>query len=601
MFQSFSASTTPKTGGPRLLKLRNLLKSKGLSGFLIPRADAHQGEYVPSRDQRLAWLTGFTGSAGFCAALLEDAGVFVDGRYTLQVRDQIDLAYFTPVTWPSTQLGDWLMEKLPQGGAVAYDPWLHTKGEIEALQKSLEDSDVTVVETENLVDLIWADQPSPPAAPVTIQPLEFAGISHSQKRREIARNLVSEGQNAAVLTQPDAIAWLLNIRGGDIGHTPVALAFAILRDTGHVTLFIEDAKLSQDVRAHLGEGIDIKSPTEFGAALDQETGPVRVDRTSAPIWVSRRLEAAGISVKYASDPTTGPKAQKNDIEIAGTRAAHIRDGCAMAEFLHWIDTLGPDPQISEIEVVQQLEKFRAKNNDLCDISFDTIAGSGPNAALPHYRVDENSNRQVQSGELLLVDSGGQYRDGTTDITRTIAIGTPSAEAARAYTLVLKGMIAVSMARWPVGLAGRDLDPFARLALWQAGLDYDHGTGHGVGCFLGVHEGPQRISRSSHTPLLPGMILSNEPGYYKPGAFGIRIENLLVVEKAPDLIGGDPRPMLRFETITFAPIDTRLVDPDFLTLSERDWLNGYHQLVLEKLSSGCSEETRQWLKKVCAPI
>jgi Xaa-Pro aminopeptidase len=601
MFQSFTASTNPKDGPARLKDLRVAIKSEGFTGFLIPRADAHQGEWVPARDERLAWLTGFTGSAGFCAVLPDQAGVFIDGRYRVQVKDQIALEVFTPVPWPETSLSDWLKQALPKGGKIAYDPWLHVKNQIDSLTADLAGSGITLVASDNLVDRIWPDQPAPPAAPIIPHGLEFAGESSANKRARLAQGLSDAGQKAVVLTLPDSIAWLLNIRGSDITRTPVVLAFAILHADGKLDLFTDPAKATEIARAHLGPDVTIRPEVDFGPALDALTGPVRVDKSSAPIWVSNRLAAARIAVAYGDDPCALPKACKNEVEIAGTKAAHLRDAIAMAELLAWLDHQGPAPDLSEIDVVTKLESLRRASNLLVDISFETICGTGPNGAINHYRVTEVSNRAIKTGDLLLVDSGGQYRDGTTDITRTIAIGQPTDEHRACFTRVLKGMIAISLARWPKGLAGRDLDPLARNALWQAGQDFDHGTGHGVGVFLGVHEGPQRLSRLSTVPFEPGMILSNEPGYYREGAFGIRIENLVVVEAAPMLTGGDARDMMQFETITFTPIDRHLIEVSMLTEPERNWLNTYHAEVFDKVSMNCSPETQTWMKAACAPI
>jgi len=599
MFQSFDATTTPETGGPRLAALRTVLKHEGLAGFMVPRADAHQGEYVSASDLRLAWLTGFTGSAGFCIALQNKAGVFIDGRYRLQVKEQVDLAYFTPVPWPETKSGDWLVEQLPTGGIVGFDPWLHTLKEIEVLEKRLAGTGISLRRCDNLVDQIWADRPAPPTDLMVAYPAELAGKTHDDKRQELAKSLQEEGQSAAVLTLPDSIAWLLNSRGTDLGQTPVALAFALLSDDGHVTLFIDPAKVDDALRAHLGNAVSIAPPDAFGPTLDQLQGTVRVDADSAAIWVSDRLQDAGVKVANQRDPAVLPKACKNPDEIAGTRAAHLRDGAAMAEFLAWVAGLGPDPLVTEIDVAQKLEGFRAATGQLRNISFDTICGSGPNGAIVHYRVNEDSNRRIVTGDILLVDSGAQYLDGTTDITRTMAIGPPPPEAVHAFTLVLKGMIAISKQRFPKGLAGRDLDALARAALWQNGMDYDHGTGHGVGVFLSVHEGPQRISKVSHEPLQTGMILSNEPGYYREGAFGIRIENLIVVQDAPAL--GDNRKMLQFETLTWAPIDHSLIDLALLDDAERLWLNSYHAETLAKIAPLCTKTTAEWLAKACAPL
>jgi Xaa-Pro aminopeptidase len=598
VFQNFETTASPEQGPPRLAALRRALAAAGLDGFLIPRADAHQGEYVAPRDERLQWLTGFTGSAGFCVVLPEVAGVFIDGRYRTQVKTQVDLAVFTPVPWPETKAGDWIKAQIT-GGKIGFDPWLHSKDEIEKLEASLQDTSVTLCSVNNFVDAIWPDQPSPPQGHAFPHPDALAGDNSADKRARLADALRQAGQRAAVITLPDSLCWLLNIRGADVPRNPILHGFAILHDDARVTLFADPAKFDDATRAHLGPDVTLNLPEAFVPALRLLTGPVRVDRSSAPLAVSQALEAAGIEVHWADDPCRLPKARKTEAEIAATREAHLRDGAAMAEFLCWLDSHAPEGSLTEIDVVRALEGFRRATNALHDISFDTISGAGPNGAIMHYRVTEETNRTIDRNTLLLVDSGAQYIDGTTDITRTIAIGDPGEEARACYTRVLQGMIAISRLRFPKGLAGRDLDAIARYPLWLAGQDYDHGTGHGVGAFLSVHEGPQRLSRISDVPLDPGMILSNEPGYYREGAFGIRLENLIVVQTAPPL--GDNRAQLSFETLTFAPFDRRLILAATLAPGERDWLNAYHAAVLEKLAPRVSDPTLDWLRTACAPI
>ncbi|MEM6638102.1 MAG: aminopeptidase P family protein [Pseudomonadota bacterium] len=598
MFQSFENPSSPETGPPRLAALRAAMADADLAAFLVPRADAHMGEYVAPRDERLAWLTGFTGSAGFAAILKTEAGVFIDGRYRLQVRSQVDLDSFTPVDWPATKLGPWLAERLEPGETLGFDPWLHTAAEVERLEAVLDPKEVALTPCENLIDRIWADQPAPPAGRARTHPIEFAGESSTDKRARLAGMLRDEGHDAAIITLPDSICWLLNIRGSDIARNPLLLAFAVLHADGAVTLFVDPAKLSE---VTLDDGVTVRPGADFAAGLETLSGKVRVDKNTAPFAVAATLLSAGADVVWGQDPCILPKARKNVAEIAATRAAHLRDAAAMIEFLAWLDDTAPSGGLTEIDVVQSLEAFRRAGNALQDISFDTIAGAGPNGAVVHYRVNEDTNRPVNPGELLLVDSGGQYLDGTTDITRTVPIGAPTDEHRRAFTRVLQGMIAISRARWPRGLAGRDLDALARAPLWMDGRDYDHGTGHGVGVFLNVHEGPQRLARISEVPLEPGMILSNEPGYYREGAFGIRIENLIVVEEAPALPGGDDRDQLCFSTLTWVPIDRRLVAADLMSQAERDWLNAYHAeipgLVADRLSPGAAD----WLEKACRPV
>ncbi len=528
MFQSFETTTHPETGPARLDALRSELRDEGLAGFLIPRADAHQGENVAARDERLAWLTGFTGSAGFCAALLGQAGVFVDGRYRVQVKSQVALSHFTPVDWPETKLADWLKAALPEGGKVGFDPWLHTLGEIETAHKALDGTGIALIPADNLIDRIWADQPPPPKGKITAYPIEHAGEPHAGKRARLAGDLNKAGHRAAVLTLPDSIAWLLNIRGSDVARTPVAHAFAILTDDARVMLFAAPGK-ADHLADHLGPDVTLAAPEAFPAALGALSGPVRVDKASAPLAVTTILSEADTKIAYDADPCRLPKARKNATEIAGAEAAHLRDGAAMVEFLAWLDATAVEGGLTEIDLVTKLETFRRATNALRDISFETIAGSGPNGAIIHYRVTRETDRTLAEGELVVINSGGQYLDGTTDITRTIVVGEPKGDQSACFTRVLQGMIAISRARWPKGVAGCHLDALARAPLWMAGQDYDHGTGHGVGAYLSVHEGPQGLSRRSDMPLEPGMILSNEPGYYREGAFGIRIENLIVVQ------------------------------------------------------------------------
>lgn len=595
MFQSFDESSEPERGPERLAALRAQLSAHGLDGFLVPRADAHQGEYVPDRDARLAWLTGFTGSAGFAAILQAHAGVFVDSRYRLQVRQQV-ADDFTPVDWPETKLADWLTDTLGAGD-VGFDPWLHSLSEIRSLENHLQGKNIKMVPTENLVEAIWADQPAAPAEPVEVYPDTLAGESSREKRQRMARILSDAGHRAAILTLPDSICWLLNIRGADIPRNPLVLCNAILFDDGRVTVYISPEKLGGWTP---DAGVTTQPPGRFAEDLARMSGPVSVDAASVPMAVIRILEDAGLRIIEAGDPCIPAKARKSEAEIAATREAHLRDGAAMCEFLCWLDAT-PANQLTEIDVVTELERFRSATNQLRDISFDTICGSGPNGAIVHYRVTHKTNRKLREGELLLVDSGGQYVDGTTDITRTIALGAPPDAARAAFTRVLQGMIAISRLRWPAGLAGRDLDAFARAPLWAAGQDYGHGTGHGVGVFLCVHEGPQRLSRTGDVALVPGMILSNEPGFYKEGAFGIRIENLIVVEPAPDLPEATVSELLQFETLTYVPIDRRLIDVSRLTKPDRDWLNEYHAEVRRRIAPRLSEAARKWLDEVTAEI
>ena len=596
MFQSFEVTARPEQGPPRLEALRTELVAEGLDGFLVPRADAHQGEYVSARDERLAWLTGFTGSAGFCAVLRDVAGVFIDGRYRTQVKAQVADVY-TPVPWPDVSLADWLKEQLPDGGKVGFDPWLHTPGQIERAEEALSGTGIDLVQSDNLVDRVWPDQPGPAAEMAKVHPLEFAGESHADKRARLGDALNQAKARAAVITLPDSICWLLNIRGADIPRNPIVQAFAILHDSGVVDLFIDPAKLDE-VSAHLGKDVTCHAPDAFLDAVAALDGPVRLDKSSVPVCVA---DAVGDRVQWGDDPCALPKACKNAAEINGSAEAHLRDGAAVVELLCWLDQHAPG-SLSETQVVTQLEQCRRRDNALQDISFETIAGTGPNGAIMHYRVTEETDSTLEDGHLIVLDSGGQYLDGTTDITRTIAIGTPPMEARAAFTRVLMGMIGMSRLIWPKGLAGRDIEAIGRAPLWYAHQDFDHGLGHGVGAYLSVHEGPQRLSRVSTVPLQPGMILSNEPGYYREGGFGIRIENLIVVEKAACPDGGDAhRDMLSWRTLTFAPIDRRLIVVDMLDAVSRTWLNAYHAETLEKIGPRVSDDARAWLVEACAPL
>ncbi len=601
MFQTFETTANPAQGTARLAALRAVLASEGLAGFMVPRADVHQGEYVAARDERLQWLTGFTGSAGFAIVLRGVAGVFIDGRYRTQVKGQVDLAHFTPVPWPEVKPADWMKAQLSQG-VIGFDPWLHTADEIARLEVGLQGSGLSLRPCDNLVDRIWADQPEAPMGLAFAHPDALAGEPAAAKRARLAEGLVKAGERAAVLTLPDSLCWLLNIRGADVPRNPILHGHAILHDDGRVTLFAAAEKFDEATRAHLGPEVTLRPVAAFVPALRTLQGPVRVDKGTAPLAVSMELEEAGIAVAWGDDPCRLPKACKNAGEIAGMRAAHLRDGAAVVEFLCWLDDRLPQGGMTEIDVVTALEGYRRATNALHEISFDTICGAGPNGAIMHYRVTDESNRAVEANSLLLVDSGGQYLDGTTDITRTVAVGDPGDYASACYTRVLQGTIAISRVRWPKGLTGRDLDPLARAALWMAGQDFNHGTGHGVGAFLSVHEGPQRISRVSEVPLEVGMILSNEPGYYREGEFGIRLENLIVVEPAPHLQGGDnEREQLQFETLTFVPFDRRLIVTEMLAPGERDWLNAYHGQVLEKLAPRLSPSALDWCRAACAPI
>ncbi len=589
----------------RLAALRNELTRQGLAGFLIPRADEFQGEYVPPRAERLGWLTGFTGSAGIAVVLTEKAAIFVDGRYTLQVREEADgtLYDFGHVTDSPPET--WLLENLPAGAKLGFDPWLHTVDGLVAIRQAVAAKGGTLVAVSpNPVDAVWSDQPPPPIAPVVPHPLAFTGREASDKREKIGAELAAAGLDAAIITQPASLAWLLNLRGADVPRTPLPLGFAVLHKDGTVDLFMEPLKLVRELPQHLGNGVVVAAPEGFGPALDRlglARRRVLVDRGSAGVWVVDRLKNAGADLVMGEDPCAMQKACKNRVELDGTRAAHRRDGAAVTRFLAWLAKSAGSGKISEMEASEKLAGFRRQNENFRDLSFDTISGAGPNGAVVHYRANARTNRLITPGELYLVDSGGQYLDGTTDITRTVAIGTPPDEARDRFTRVLKGHIALGAARFPRGTSGSQLDALARASLWQAGLDYDHGTGHGVGSYLSVHEGPQRISKiPNRVPLLPGMIVSNEPGYYKTGAYGIRIENLVTVVRLEAPNEGVPE-LYGFETITLAPIDRNLVDLSLMAPAEIAWLDAYHARVRDTLTPLLDAETAAWLAEATAPL
>jgi Xaa-Pro aminopeptidase len=594
----------------RLAALRAELARRSLDGFVVPLADEHQGEFVALRAQRLAWLTGFTGSAGMAVVLAGRAAVFVDGRYTLQVRDQVDTAAFTPIHTADTSPEQWLGETLGAGQRLGYDPWLHTAEGVARLRAACDKAGAALVAVDdNPLDAVWRDQPPRPLAPAVPHPLEFAGAASADKRRLIAARLAGEGVDAAVLTAPDSLAWLLNMRGGDVANTPIALGFAIVHGSGRVELFMDGRKVTAALRAALDAEVALAEPAAFAGALDALGSAGRrvlADPATAAAWVFDRLERAGATIVRGADPCALPKACKNDVELAGARAAHLRDGAALARFLAWLAREGRNGQPTERDAVRALYDFRAGGEWFQGASFETIAGAGANGAIVHYRVTEATNRRIVPGELFLIDSGGQYLDGTTDVTRTVYIARSARdrapdEARDRFTRVLRGHIALATARFPAGTSGQQLDALARTALWSAGLDYDHGTGHGVGSYLGVHEGPQRIAKQgSAVALKPGMILSNEPGYYKSGGYGIRIENLVAVRPAPKADGAE-RDLLEFETLTLAPIDRALVEPALMTAAEIAWLDAYHARVRRTLAPLVDDATAKWLARATAPI
>ena len=592
---------SPRTTAERVAALRAELKRRNLTGFLIGRGDEHQGEYVPKRAERLGWISGFTGSAGLAIVLIDKAAIFVDGRYTLQVRDEVDTGIFEIKHLINDPAENWIEANLGKGGRLGIDPWLFTVDQARRFAEGARKAGGELVSVDsNPLDAAWSDQPPAPIAPVTVQDLRFAGQSAEEKRRAMGAALAAEGLDAAVITAPDSLAWLLNIRGGDVPRTPFALGFGVLHKDGHVDVFMDPRKFTPAVLSHLGNEVTVQPREAFAGALDalgQAKAQVGLDAMTAGVWIRDRLAKVGATVKIGDDPCALPKARKNAVEIEGTRTAHRRDGAAVSRFLSWFSSEAPKGSLTEIGAAEKLAEFRRKNEFFRDFSFDSISGAGPNGAVVHYKVSEKSSRKIEMNSIYLIDSGGQYLDGTTDITRTVAVGTPNAEMKDRFTRVLKGHIALATVKFPKGTTGSSLDVLARRPLWEVGLDYDHGTGHGVGSYLSVHEGPQRISKApNRVALEPGMILSNEPGYYKTGEYGIRIENLIVVQPVED----QPN-MLQFETITLAPIDINLVERSLLTGDEVAWLNAYHKRVRETLSPQLDDATKTWLAEATRPI
>lgn len=603
MIQNFDVQGGPDFGRTNLPKLRAALKISGLDGFLIPHEDEYNNEYLPDCNERLMWATGFTGSAGAAVVLTEKASVFVDGRYTLQVGAQVDENLYSYNRLENAGVSAWLRANTPTGAKIGYDSRLHSPDALAHLHKAIESAGGTLCPVDaNPIDLAWTDRPAAPKAELTVQPLNLAGVDHATKRAQIGKVITAKGADAALITAPASIAWLLNIRGGDVMCSPLPLASLLINADGSVELFVDPDKVTDDVRAHFGNQVSISEEGKLAARLSDLRGKtVMVDPSTSAAFMFDTLTESGANIVRALDPIALPKARKNAAEIAGTTEAHIRDGACITNFLHWLATKAQDGSVDEIIAAQTLETFRADTGLLKDLSFESISGAGSNGAIVHYRVSKATTKTLEPGSLFLIDSGAQYVDGTTDITRTVPIGTPDAEMRKCFTLVLKGHIALSMVRFPTGTTGHALDSLARMALWAHGLDYDHGTGHGVGAYLGVHEGPQRIAKSpSSIPLDPGMIVSNEPGYYKTGAFGIRIENLQYVTEATPIDGGE-RPMMGFHTLTLAPIDKALIVKDMLSAEEVDWLNDYHARVLKEISPLVEGEVRAWLTQACAPI
>ena len=588
----------------RLKALREELARRRLDGFVVPLTDEHMSEYVGAYAQRLAWLTGFEGSAGSAVVLPAEAAIFVDGRYTLQVREQVDGALWSYQSVPETSVAEWLKAHAGEGARIGYDPWLHSKGWVKAAREALAKNKAELVAVDtNPVDAIWPDRPLPSRARLIIHPDSLAGRNASDKRAAIADELKEKRADTVVLSALDSIAWAFNIRGQDVERTPVGLAYAAVNADGTADLFVDPEKVSDDVVRHLGNAVRVRPRNAFPGWLSSQAGKaVLADPDRAVAAIFDALESSGARIIEARDPVVLPKAIKNPAEIAGHKAAQLRDGAALSRFLHWLSIEAPKGELTEMSAAERLHQFRRDTGELRDLSFDTISGAGPNGAVVHYRASEKTNRPITQGSLYLVDSGGQYADGTTDVTRTIAIGQPTAEMRDRFTRVLKGHIALARAVFPKGTRGGQLDVLARQFLWEAGVDYAHGTGHGVGSYLSVHEGPQRIatvSGAGDEPLAPGMIVSNEPGYYKAGEFGIRIENLVLVE--PREIAGAEREMYGFETLTLAPIDRALIDTSMLDAAERGWVDRYHATVLARLGPLMSMDEHHWLSDVCAPL
>jgi Xaa-Pro aminopeptidase len=604
MRQTFDESTDRSFGPKHVPLIRKAMAEQGLDGFVAPHEDEHQNEYLPAANDRLAWATGFTGSAGAAVILKDKAAIFVDGRYTLQVRDQVDQGTFEIRDLVEGGVPAYIEAATARGQVIGYDPRLHSPDALDRLKAAAAKAGVQLRPvTPNPLDTAWGQaRPPQPAAPVVSHPLQYAGEDSASKRHRLGEGLAARGAQAAVITAPSSIAWLFNVRGGDVIRSPLPIGQAILNADGSARLFLEPAKVTPELPAWLGNEVRLESPSDLPQALAELRGKVvLVDPAQSSSWYFEALASAGAEVQRGEDPCVTPRACKNPVEIEGTKRAHARDGVALTRFLHWLATEGQTNPPDEIEAVSKLEAFREETGALKDLSFDTIAGAASNGAIVHYRPTKRLNKRSEQGSLLLVDSGAQYLDGTTDVTRTVAVGEPSAEMCERFTLVLQGHLALGRVRFPAGTTGSALDTLARVALWAHGLDYDHGTGHGVGSYLGVHEGPHRIAKVPNTVALrPGMIVSNEPGYYKEGAYGIRIETLQFVTE-PTMIDGGERPMLGFETLTLAPIDRRLVVRAMMTAGEVAQLDAYHARVLAEIGSQLPADARAWLQEACAPL
>lgn len=602
-FQTFEEPEAGVALAARLAMLREELARRKLTGFVIPRADQQQNEYVPPSEERLAWLTGFTGSAGLAVALTHEAALFVDGRYTIQAAKQVDARAWTVESLIDPPPESWVSAHLKAGDRLGFDPWLHTFAAAERLSAACAKAGAELVAVDsNPVDAIWQDRPQPPIAPVAVHGMQHAGVTEAEKLTRIRSEIGKLGAEALVLSDSHAVAWTFNIRGADVAHTPLPLSYALVPKDGRPTIFIDHRKLSNLTRDHLEQSADVREPDAMAPtlmALAKSGASIALDNATAADALSRLITGAGGKPVRGSDPIALLKAVKNATEIKGTQTAHRRDAVALARFLAFIDREAASGKLTEIDAVEALETFRRDTGALKDVSFPTISGTGPNGAIVHYRVTRKSNRRIVPGDLLLIDSGAQYEDGTTDVTRTMAVGDPTGEMRDRFTRVLRGHIAIARAIFPDGTTGAQLDTLARQYLWAAGVDFEHGTGHGVGSYLSVHEGPARISKLGTTPLKRGMILSNEPGYYKTDGFGIRIENLELVVEAD--IKGAEKSMNAFETLTLAPIDRRLIDVAMLGKDELDWLNAYHVRVRAEVRPALDEATTAWLDQATAEL
>lgn len=605
MFQTFEPVSDRSFAGKHLPALRKEMKARNLDGFVVPHDDEYQNEYIPAYAERLMWASGFSGSAGAAIIMQDSAVMFTDGRYTLQVRQQADSDYFEYVDITEVTPDKWLGQNGVKNTRIGYDPMLHTETSVKRLRAAAEKAGFELVAVnENPIDAAWKDQPPLPKTPAKPHDLRYAGKSSEEKRKEIAEAVSKGGADAVLITAPPSLAWLFNIRGGDVARTPLPLGRALLNKDGSATLFLAPEKVENTLPEFLGDNVDIRGEDQVNAVLEQmgeKKLSVAIDPDLAPSKYVQDLKQAGAHIVNMTDPCALPRARKNETEVDGARNAHMRDGAAVTRFLHWLDTEAQSGEIDEITAAKKLESFRSELHDLRDLSFDSISGAGANGAICHYRVSTDTNAILEKGSLFLIDSGGQYPDGTTDITRTAPIGEPTDEMRDRFTRVLKGHIALARLKFPAGTNGHQIDVIARKPLWDAGLDYDHGTGHGVGSFLGVHEGPQRIAKAPNTQaLLPGMILSNEPGFYKAGEFGIRIENLIVVQPVSEPLGGD-RDMLEFETITMAPINLDLVIVDLLNEGEREWLNDYHTEVRKRVGPHLPAGIKDWFEKATRTV